>query len=227
MTMTDMKKNLPLVGGHWQEGSYSACESCFWKINHPERCGTCVAKYENMKNDSTTKTMDFIQLMGGHIDDSLVRWLVEVGFFTAPASVSHHANHSGGLYLHSLEVMRQLLWLTEELGLKWQKERSPFIVGMFHDICKVDNYRHVEGDDAEAWEYNNASLLPGHGEKSVILLQQHMQLTDEELYCIRWHMGAFDDDKKNWNSYGRAVTKFPNVLYTHTADMIAARIVGV
>lgn len=47
-----------------------------------------------------------------------------------------------------------------------------------------------------------------------------------EMLCIRWHMGAFDD-KENWNSYGRAVTNFPNVLYTHTADMIAARILGV
>lgn len=35
--------------------------------------------------------------------------------------------------------------------------------------------------------------------------------TDEELYCIRCHMGAFDN-KENWNSYGWAVTNFPNVL---------------
>jgi len=66
----------------------------------------------------------------------------------------------------------------------------------------------------------------GHGEKSVIILQQNIQLTDEEMYCIRWHMGAFDD-KENWNSYGRACTVYPNVLYTHTADMVAARILGV
>ena len=52
------------------------------------------------------------------------------------------------------------------------------------------------------------------------------ELTQEEIFCIRWHMGAFDD-KENWNSYGRACTVYPNVLYTHTADMIAARIEGV
>lgn len=103
------------------------------------------------------------------------------------------------------------------------KERSPYIVGMFHDLCKIDNYTHSGN---EAWEYNNATLLPGHGEKSVIMLQQHMSLTDEEMLCIRWHMGAFDD-KEHWNSYGRSVTEFPNVLYTHTADMVAARILGV
>jgi len=49
---------------------------------------------------------------------------------------------------------------------------------------------------------------------------------EEELLCIRWHMGAFDD-KENWNSYGRSVTEYPNVLFTHTADMIAARIMRI
>lgn len=127
---------------------------------------------------------------------------------------------------------KALLSFTERLELKWQLERSPYIVGMFHDLCKVDNYTCTKKPalppllEGDSWEYNNATLLPGHGDKSVMMLQQHIQLTDEELYCIRWHMGAFDD-KENWNSYGRAVTNFPNVLYTHTADMVAARILGV
>lgn len=42
----------------------------------------------------------------------------------------------------------------------------------------------------------------------------------------RWHMGAFDD-RNNWEYYTRAVAKFPNVMYTHAADMAAAYIVGV
>lgn len=149
--------------------------------------------------------------------------LKENGFFTAPASIHHHGAYSGALFDHSLTVTNSLLYLTRQLELKWQRKESPLIVGMFHDLCKVDNYTRTSN---EAWEYNNATLLPGHGDKSVIMLQQYMQLTEEEMLCIRWHMGAFDD-KENWNSYGRAVTNFPNVLYTHTADMIAARILGV
>lgn len=157
--------------------------------------------------------------------------LRDIGFFTAPASIHHHGKYEGALFDHSYEVMKALLDLTKRLELSWMREQSPYIVGMFHDLCKVDNYKHKEakwGDSVEAWEYNNATLLPGHGEKSVILLQQllNIPLTDEEMLCIRWHMGAFDD-KENWNSYGRSVTKYPNVLYTHTADMIAARILGV
>lgn len=155
--------------------------------------------------------------------DDFVNSLWDMGFFTAPASIHHHGAYSGALFDHSLSVAKTLLWFTEKLGLKWQTETSPIIVGMFHDFCKLDNYHRT---DNEAWEYNNATLLPGHGDKSVMMLQQHIQLTDEELYCIRWHMGAFDD-KENWNSYGQAVTQYPNVLYTHTADMVAARILGI
>lgn len=184
-----------------------------------------------MNTTEQDRIEQFSKMMNPYISEDFKSWLIENGFFTAPASLNHHGAYSGALFDHSLAVMNNLLFLTEKLGLKWSKERSPYIVGMFHDLCKVDNYKcHVKWgesvSDIEKWEYNNATLLPGHGEKSVIMLQQHMLLTDEEMLCIRWHMGAFDD-KENWNSYGGSVTRFPNVLYTHTADMIAARILGI
>ena len=160
------------------------------------------------------------------INHETITTLYEMGFFTAPASIHHHGQYDGALFDHSAEVTKALVLLTEKLGLRWQRPESPYIVGMFHDLCKVDNYKRNVSGSGEAWEYNNAALLPGHGEKSVILTQRLIQLTEEEILCIRWHMGAFDD-KANWNSYGRSVTEYPNVLYTHTADMIAARIVGV
>lgn len=165
----------------------------------------------------------FEKLMNPYVSKEFRNWLIANGFFTAQASIHHHGAYTGALFDHSFAVTKTLLSFTERLGLSWMKERSPYIVGMFHDLCKIDNYTYSGN---EAWEYNNATLLPGHGEKSVIMLQQHMSLTDEEMLCIRWHMGAFDD-KEHWNSYGRSVTHFPNVLYTHTADMVAARILGV
>lgn len=162
--------------------------------------------------------------MGEHITNEIVYTLWDKGFFVKPASIHHHGQYDGALFDHSYEVAKALVELTQKLGLSWELERSPYIVGMFHDLCKLDNYKKSDGD--EAWEYNNATLLPGHGEKSVIFAQQLLKLTEEEIYCIRWHMGAFDS-KDNWNSYGRACTMYPNVLFTHTADMIAARIKGV
>lgn len=152
-------------------------------------------------------------------DETFTEVLKHRGFFKAPASINYHGNYEGGLYDHSLIVTNELLNLSLQLGLKWQQKTSPLIVGMFHDLCKMDDYIYKK----DHWEHNNIKLLNGHGEKSVMLLQQYMPLTDEEMYCIRWHMGAFDD-KENWDCYGQAVTFYHNVLYTHTADMIAARI---
>ncbi|MDD3049734.1 MAG: hypothetical protein PHR06_01160 [Candidatus Cloacimonetes bacterium] len=134
--------------------------------------------------------------------------------------------------------MDALVWLTAELKLQWQNPRSPYIVGMFHDLCKIDSYVKVidvegveyfgldepKGEESH-WDYNNDTLIPGHGAKSVQLLSQHMQLTEEEVLCIRYHMGAYEKDE--WNYYDRAIKKYPNVLYTHTADMIASKIIGV
>ena len=85
------------------------------------------------------------------------------------------------------------------------------------DNCYFDNC---------TFEYNNDLLLDGHGEKSVIMLQRYMNLTEEEMLCIRWHMGAFDE-KENWRRYTKAVEAYPTVLYTHTADMVASQILGV
>jgi hypothetical protein len=100
---------------------------------------------------------------------------------------------------------------------------------MFHDLCKIDNYRHpvFEGKPNEhAWEYNPNVAIKGHGDKSIILLSQHMTLTEEEIMCIRYHMGAFTD-KEEWRNYTNAVHNYPNVLWTHHADMLASHVAGV
>lgn len=125
-----------------------------------------------------------------------------------------------------------------ENDLKWSRAESPFIVGMFHDLCKIDQYRHpVTGYmetiyekqpicDEQSSEYNPDSLIKGHGDKSVILLSRYMTLTEEEIMCILYHMGAFTDQEQ-WGSFTDAVHLFPNVLWTHQADMIASHVIGV
>lgn len=159
--------------------------------------------------------------------DNLFEVLATTGFFEAPASTKYHGAYAGGLFDHSFAVTKELLNLTEKLGLVWRDPRSPYIVGMFHDLCKCDQYIVTES----GIEYIKDQLLTGHGDKSVIQAQRLMSncvvefpyLTDEEIFCIRWHMGAFDD-KSNWNAYNKCIEKYPNVLYTHTADMIASQI---
>lgn len=141
----------------------------------------------------------------------------------------------GGLFDHSYMVAHYLKKLTEECRLDWQNPRSPLLVGMFHDLCKMDNYQHPviaetlggeEIRDDFKWEYATDTLLKGHGDKSVMVLAQYFKLTEEEIMCIRYHMGAFCD-KSEWNDYTRAVHKYTNVLWTHQADMLASHVEGV
>lgn len=173
-----------------------------------------------MTRDDRIKT--FTNTMKLHPVDVMViiSKLLPMGFFDAPASTKYHGNYPGGLYDHSFTVMQSLLSLTKRMDLKWSRPQSPYVVGMFHDLCKCDQY--IQNEDG-TYSYAKNLILPGHGEKSVILAQRIIDLTDEEIACIRWHMGAFDD-KENWNLYGAAIEKYPNVLFTHTADMMAARI---
>ena len=147
----------------------------------------------------------------------IIEKLTEGGFFTAPASTKYHGAYEGGLFDHSCNVTSALVTLTHDNDLEWQRPESPYIIGMFHDICKQDQYRHPFGDtlysaagvefrtvDESRWEYEPDTLLKGHGDKSVMLLSQYLQLTMEEILCIRYHMGAFVDQKE-WSDYTRAI----------------------
>lgn len=165
-------------------------------------------------------------------------WLWSNGFFSAPASTKYHGAYDGGLFDHCFTVYRRLHELTSKLGLKWQRPESPFIIGMFHDLCKCDQYLvthrgalHTvdnDGDDIIARppetiiEYNPNVLLKGHGDKSVMLLSQFMSLTEEEMLCIRYHMGAYEKD--DWQGFDMAIRRYPNVLMAHTADMLASKV---
>lgn len=169
----------------------------------------------------------FDKLAVQFIDKNFRDWLVENGFFTAPASTKYHGNYEGGLFDHSFCVMNILVELSAKNDLKWQREASPFVIGMFHDLCKIDQYNpnKQEAIDEPPYLYNTNTLLKGHGDKSVMMIASHLQLTEEEVMCIRYHMGAFTE-KEEWNDYTRAVHKYQNVLWTHHADMIASHIIG-
>ena len=166
----------------------------------------------------------YIQFMPSNAILDLAK-LGDLGFFTQPASTKYHGAYEGGLFDHSFLTAKSLVELTEKLGLEWERSSSPYIVGMYHDLCKCDNY--VKDFETDKYIYNPEIIIPGHGDKSVIILSQYMRLTDEEIACIRWHMGAYETDTKMWNYYGKAIEKYPNVLFTHTADMIASKILGV
>jgi len=165
----------------------------------------------------------------------LIDFLTNEGFFKAPASTKYHGNYPGGLYDHSNRVYENLMWLCNGLDIEWMREESPFIVGMFHDLCKIDQYEEIEDDPGKTmfgctepegrvvhYEYRKELTLSGHGAKSVMILSTFLQLTYEEVLCIRYHMGAYEKD--DWIGFDLAIRKYPNVLFTHTADMLASKV---
>lgn len=192
---------------------------------------TCQVNY-------ASRVFQFTKRMSPFIPNEITNYLSEHGFFTAPASTKYHGSYEGGLFDHSFEVTQTLWELTKANGLVWERPESPLIVGMFHDLCKMDAYtvepgQTIRNGDAELfldtgthYEYNKNTLLKGHGDKSVMKLASLMKLTEEEVACIRYHMGAFTD-REEWSDYTRAVHTYPNVLWTHHADMIASHVKGV
>ena len=117
------------------------------------------AKREMEQRDLEKRLKAFADCMGPALHllpSTIVSDLTESGFFTAPASTKYHGAYAGGLFDHSLNVTKALLVLTESNGLKWLRPESPYIVGMFHDICKQDQYRHPEAGS----HYEGAERVP-------------------------------------------------------------------
>lgn len=156
----------------------------------------------------------------GH--DDFLEWLIDTDFFIAPASSKYHGAKSGMLARHSLNVCKRLMAAEQEYKRRGGNvPESLAIAGLLHDVCKVNVY---ERDDATGdFKYKGDSVPVGHGERSVILIQQHgMCLTIEEIVAIRWHMGAFDDAFRGGSrDMQTAFKKYPLAVLLHLADMAA------
>lgn len=126
----------------------------------------------------------------------------------------------GGLFFYSLEVARTLQNLTTHMSLTWKREESPLLIGLLHAIWILDDYYCVPfGDSQEQLGLlRNESPIypPGYGDKSLILLMNHIDLTEEEKLCIPYHRGSFTE-MQYWKYYCKAIKKNQNVLFTHTA----------
>ena len=110
------------------------------------------------------------------------------------------------------------------------------IAALLHDVCKAEVYKEVEKfrkDKDGKWEKYTTygvdySAMPlGHGEKSVIrLLRWGLELADDEILAIRWHMHAFDMPSSNEASgcFTAAGDKCPLLAVLIAADGLASRI---
>lgn len=175
--------------------------------------------------------------------EGLIEWIRKSDFYTAPASTRYHSCHEGGLLEHTLNVIDCLLakydnptWMK---ALKEIDKKSAIIAAGTHDICKANFYgselrnKKIYSDTGTKSDSNGRFdwvTVPsyiiddqapfGHGEKSVMIAQQFINLKRAEMYAIRWHMG-FTEPKENWNTLSTAIRQYPFILALHEADLEA------
>lgn len=172
--------------------------------------------------------------------DKLLEFIRKSDFYTAPASTRYHGVYEGGLLEHSLNVYECLvakiegnyLWKEKILGalptmLETEVHDTVKIVSLLHDVCKTYYYttemRNVKENGVwvqKPYYTVNDKIPYGHGEKSVMMIEEYITLKPVERYAIRWHMGAYEGEKQ-WNTLGLAMQKYPLVLALHQADMEA------
>lgn len=188
----------------------------------------------------------FLDLVGSIERDGineLVAFLEKSDFFTSPASTRFHCSLPGGLALHSLNVYHMFEHKCKSEPFKSilgdMPEDSRKIITLLHDVCKTYMYeidyrnKKIYSDtgskrdekgrfDWAAVEYYtiNDRVPYGHGEKSVMMIEEYIKLQPFERYAIRWHMG-FSEPKENWNTLGTAIEKYPVILALHQSDLEA------
>ena len=158
--------------------------------------------------------------------ENLIQWLDNSDFKVAPASTRYHSNHEGGLLEHSLNVYNECIRQKDLIKLFNIPQDTLIITSLLHDICKVNYYkmdvRNVKKNGAWVQEpyYTVDDMFPmGHAEKSIIIAQQFIQLSDVEIAMIRAHMGGFVSD--NYFSPSSVYNKYPEAIVLHNADLIA------
>ena len=186
-------------------------------------------RFEKILRETGRENIDYVL-------EDLDAW----GFFEAPASSQGHGAYPGGLVEHSLNVYdaamesrKSMLALRPDLEAELSPE-SIAIAALLHDVCKADFYRLVKKkrrnevgqyEEFEQYEIHDENFPVGHGEKSVILLlQSGLDLKDDEIYAIRWHMGPWNlsrDDEKFYRKAGSATPLQPLI---HAADTLASAI---
>ncbi len=120
-------------------------------------------------------------------------------------------------------------------------DETAIIVTLLHDLCKTnfyttewrnqkvykptgskrDNGGRFDWEQVPVYAVNDKNPY-GHGEKSVMMIEEFTVLTMEERYAIRWHMGMSDCTYSQIQAFNQACEKFPLVFLLHTADQEAS-----
>lgn len=115
------------------------------------------------------------------------------------------------------------------------------VVALLHDICKTGfyaiEYRNKKiysdtgskRDAAGRFDWKVVSTYTindknpyGHGEKSVMMIEEFVKLSMEERYAICWHMGMANCGQEQLQAFNASCELYPLVLLLHNADQEAS-----
>ena len=194
-------------------------------------------------NENKEEFVKLLKSTGREGVDDVIEELERLGFFSAPASAGHHLNVEGGLVQHSLNTCKAAfaIWegmkaLEPSLDTEVKKE-SIIISALLHDVCKADIYKRSvkkrknklgQWEDCEGYKVSYKDFPMGHGEKSlVVILLSGLELYDDEMLAIRWHMGTWGLNQNSFEdvrNYDTAQKEYPLVAIIHAADVMAANV---
>ncbi len=140
--------------------------------------------------------MGLLKSTGRENIDTLIKWMQENHFFSAPASVVHHNNVRGGLAKHSLDVFHEAMKLNKNAKLPINSVK---LCALLHDICKADQYGF--DDHYKPVSYKD-KLEKGHGRRSLFIVKRKcmVPLNYSEEMAIWWHMGKYEPSLDRFQS---------------------------
>lgn len=140
------------------------------------------------------------------VDEGLVEWLENHGFFTSPATTKFHHSYQGGLCQHSIEVAETSIKLKNSLIQNESISDSSLIkLGLLHDISKsscfeltsvnkkiysadgnkYDELGNFYWESQLGYKYKDDIVLPGnYGFSSYMIAKPFISFTDDEIIAL-------------------------------------------
>lgn len=162
---------------------------------------------------------------------TLLDYMDEGGFYTAPASTKYHGAEDGALAVHSLNVCYTALEIAKTLNpeITEEQKNSIIICALLHDLGKmgqfgqplyVENILKKGRSEAQPFKINPDLLTLDHEIVSVIEIQKYIDLTPDEQFAIAFHNGMYTAIGK----YSLQGKETPLQMIIHFADMWASRV---
>lgn len=116
-------------------------------------------------------------------------------FISAPASTRFHGVYEGGLFEHSVNVVKYMWqWKKAHKGTKLTTQDC-IVVGLLHDMCKYDLYsKTTTKDGKEKWTADK-ELAKRHARRSIELIKYifNIKLTRLQKVLILLHMNGWEN----------------------------------